>query len=147
MSKMLHLIRIDSTWAEYVMEWFYFSVSESCGDGAAIICCGNPEETSDFFIEWWKERYLPKMKAAGYKRDCFYHDREDTVSEDGRLVVNYHDSNENFMFTNRMTSLAFGDVSFVIEGDCSNFDGSRTILSVERTSIENGIPSIDWGQN
>jgi hypothetical protein len=55
------------------MDWFYSSVTEASGDGAAVICCGNPKETSEYFIQWWKRRHLPQMKKNGYKKDEFWH--------------------------------------------------------------------------
>lgn len=121
---MSHVSRImlDNVWLEYIFEWYYYAVTESCGDGAAVICCGNPEETADFFIEWWKDKYLPKMKSSGYKKDDFYHPRHKYFGAHGELIVNYRDSNENFMFCDRIIDLGHGDVSFIINGDCKSYD-------------------------
>lgn len=112
---------IKNLFLEKLMKWFYESVKESGGDGAAIICCGNPAETADFFIEWWKKNHLPGMKKAGYKLDEY-------LAGDGVLTVNYHDLNENFMFCDKKTQLLYGDISFFIEEDCP--DKSNTFKSI-----------------
>ena len=111
------------------MEYFHWTVCEAGGDGAAVICCLNPEETADFFIEWWKKKYLKKMQLAGYKLDEFYHERTDSVV-DGGVMINYHDCNENFMFCDRRIELGHGDVSFVVAGDCETFKGDFAIRAL-----------------
>ena len=114
---------VKNLFLEKLMKWFYESVKESGGDGAAIICCGNPAETADFFIKWWKKNHLPGMKRAGYKLDEFYHPRSEYLDGDGSLIVNYHDWNENFMFCDKKTQLLYGDISFFIEEDCISGEG------------------------
>jgi hypothetical protein len=125
-------VRLDNVDLSYLMEWFCYSVSEACGDGAAVICCGNPKETSDYFIEWWKKKYLPEMKRAGYKKDEFYHPVEEYAGQNGELIINYHDSNENFMFCDKVIDIGFGDVSFIVESDCKTYDGKFTCLGVDK---------------
>lgn len=122
-NKLKSRVIVDNIWLEYIMEWFHYSVTESCGDGAAIICCNNAEETADFFIKWWKDKYLPKMKQSGYKRDEFYHPQDKYTGPNGELIINYHDSNENFMFSDSVIDLGHGDVTFIINSDCKSYDG------------------------
>lgn len=114
------------------MQWFYSTVCESCGDGAAVICCGNPKETSEYFVQWWKKRRLPAMKESGYKKDEFWHPVEEYTGQNGELIINYHDSNENFMFCDKIIDLGHGDVSFIVESDCKTFDGNFTCLGVDK---------------
>jgi hypothetical protein len=129
------VVRVTNVWADYLMEWFYFTVTEPSGDGAAMICCGNPRETADYFVEWWKKKYLPQMKEAGYKKDEFFHEREETIGGHGELVVNFHDSNENFIFCDRVAYLPFGDISFVVEEDCLNYVGAFCIKKVNDETL------------
>ena len=111
----------------------------SGGDGAAVICCGNPAETADKFIEWWKDKYLPEINIGITKinmarmakgedpipnRTEFYHPRTECVVGD-ILTINYHDNNENYMFSNRGINLGFGDVTFVIKEDCESGDNDN----------------------
>jgi hypothetical protein len=131
---MTSIVKISDVLSGYVFEWFYYVVGEPSGDGAAIICCGNPEQTADAFIDWWEKRYLPIMKSRGYKLDEFVHPR-DSYESDGVKFVNYHDSNENYMFADRKVDLLHGDVSFVIEGDCCDFYGNVVIEAVK--GVEN----------
>lgn len=126
------VVRVSHVWAENLMEFFYYSVAEASGDGAAVICCANPRETADFFIKWWKEKYLPKMKKRGYKRDEFFHEREETIGRRGELVVNFHDSNENFMFCDQIEYLPFNDTCFIVEGDSPSYRGHFIIFGVAR---------------
>jgi hypothetical protein len=125
-------VTIKNVWVEHIMEWFYSSVCEAGGDGAAVICCGNPKETSEYFIQWWKKRWLPAMKKKGYKKDEFYHSVEEYAGQNGELIINYHDSNENFMFCDKVIDIGFGDVSFIVESDCKTFDGKFTCLGVDK---------------
>lgn len=101
----------------FLFEFFYFSIMESCGDGSAVICCGNPTQTSEHFIHWWKKKYLPEAKAHGYRFDEFYH-KQDMYEVNNSFVINYHDSNENFMFSDSILDADHGDISFIVEEDC-----------------------------
>lgn len=105
----------------FLFEFFYFSIMESCGDGSAIICCGNPIQTSEHFIHWWEKKYLPEAKAHGYTLDEFSHPR-DEYTINNQFFVNYHDSNENFMFCDHIIDLGHDDISFIIEEDCISSD-------------------------
>jgi hypothetical protein len=125
-------VRVKGIWAENLMEFFYYSVTEAGGDGAAVICCANPRETADFFVEWWKGKYLPKMKKAGYKKDEFFHKREETRGRRGELVVNFHDGDENFMFCDQIEYLPFGDICFIVDCDCLSCRNSFLVLKVEQ---------------
>jgi len=116
-------VKISEVYPEAIVEWFFSVIMGSCGDGAAVICCNNPRETADFFIKWWTEVYLPEAQQNGYKRTEFYHPREEYTGPDGEIVVNYHDSNENFMFCDKEIDLGHGDVSFIIEEDCKSYKG------------------------
>jgi hypothetical protein len=125
-------VTIKNAWLEYIMEWFYFSVTESCGDGSAAICCGNPKETSEYFIQWWKKRWLPTMKKRGYKKDEFWHPAEEYTGQNGELIINYHDSNESFIFCDQVIDLGHGDISFIVESNCMDFSGKFTCLGVDK---------------
>ncbi len=114
-------VTVEGVHSEYLFHWFWYTVGEPCGDGAACICCGNPEETSDEFIKWWKRGHLVEMQHRGYRRDEFYHPRDEYKGSDGELIVNYHDSNENFMFCDKEIDLGFGDISFIVTKDCVAF--------------------------
>jgi len=122
--------KINNVDPSHIMEWFYSSVCEAGGDGAAVICCGNPKETSKYFIQWWKKRYLPQMKKNGYKKDEFWHPVEEYTGQNGELILNYHDGNENFMFCDQVVDLGHGDVSFIVESDCKTLDGKFTCRKV-----------------
>ena len=123
-------VKLSNVYADYIMEWFYSTICQSGGDGAAVICCGNPEETADFFVVWWKKHYLPTMKLGGYKISEFWHPRDTYVTQKNETVVNYHDMNENFMFSNGIIDLDFGDVNFIVEEDCTSWNGAFTIKAV-----------------
>lgn len=114
---MKSVVKISDVYAEYIMEWFYFSVIDSCGDGAAIICCGNPSETADFFMKWWTEKY---------KSRNFFHPKDEYNG-----IINFHDNNENFMFSDREIELDFGDISFIIEKDCKSAKEDFIILGLK----------------
>jgi hypothetical protein len=139
------LAKLRNVDPHHIMDWFYYSVTEACGDGSAVICCGNPKETSDYFIEWWKAKHLPEMKWAGYQKDEFYHPIEEYAGQNGELIVNYHDSNENFMFCDKVIDLGFGDVSFIVESDCKTLDGKFTCLEV--TSCDLQSPHLELSGN
>lgn len=113
-------VYIEDIYGGYVFEWFYHSVMDSCGDGAAIICCDNPEEVADYFTKWWRENKLPEYTGEyrEYLSDKeFIHPKE--ISKDIFTTVVFADCNENFIFTDRETFFPYrGDISFVIKKDC-----------------------------
>jgi hypothetical protein len=123
---------IKNVWVEDIMEWFYSSITQAGGDGAAVICCGNPKETSEYFIQWWKKRWLPGMKERGYKKDEFWNPVEEYTGQNGELIINYYDSNESFMFCDQVIDIGFGDHSFIIESNCKTFDGKFICLGVDK---------------
>ena len=70
------------------------------------------------------------MKEHGYKKDEFFHPVEEYTGQNGELIVNYHDDNENFMFCDQVIDLGHGDVSFIVESDCKTLDGKFTCRKV-----------------
>jgi len=82
----------------------YTVVGESGGDGSGAIVCDNPHEIAEEYEKWVKrfpehnKHYLPYMKQ---------------VEDDS---VNFHDSNENHIFTNDKDIRLFDD-DFVITFD------------------------------
>jgi len=101
-------VLIYQVWAEQVFDWFYNSIVESGGDGAGAIVCYNPEETSENFKEWAKQ--IKDFDLNYRDKDCRNHD--------GKIYINYHDNNENWIFTNEYTQLFPHDIVFVIKEDC-----------------------------
>jgi hypothetical protein len=99
------VVEVKNIWAEDLFEWFCNHISSSSGDGAGIIICGNPDETSAWFIDWYNRKYnhnFPHLK--------------DTYSD----IINYHDDNENFMFTDNPNNnkLYWHDYIFIVTEDC-----------------------------
>lgn len=127
----MNQVKISNVYLEFVFDWFYNTVIEACGDGAAVICCSNPEETSDRFIEWWEHKHggflildIETFGSINFKESKkIFHPKHKYVVE-GKTMINYHDSNENFMFCDKVIDLGHGDVSFIIEEDCKSFDGN-----------------------
>ena len=124
-------VTVKNIHLEFLLDWFYDCIGESCGDGAAVICCSNPSETADYFIEWWKQKHLPISQKNGYKLDEFYHHRSEYAGLDGESVVSYHDDNENYIFCNKVIDLSDGDMSFIVEEDCKTFDGEFTCRKID----------------
>jgi len=112
------LIELTDVYAEIIFECFYTNIVNDGGDGAGVICCGNPAHTSDEFIKWFKKKF---------NKDRFFHEGVTTNNDEG-IMVNYHDSNENFMFCNYYAQLPFGDITYLIKEDCKNYKGSFKIL-------------------
>ena len=114
---------IKDIYAETVFEWFHDSITEACGDGAGVICCKNFEEVSERFIEWWKKKY---------ERKEFRHPKDYYTTKENESIINYHDSNENFMFCNERLSLGFhGDISFIVEENCKSAFSDFAIEALE----------------
>lgn len=105
--------------AEDLFKWFHQSIGDSGGDGSACISCANPEETADLFIKWF---------GVNHNGRAFWHSRDEYVGG-GARYVNYHDSNENYMFCDREIDIGHGDYTFVVKANCSfrhygrQFDG------------------------
>jgi len=122
------IVRVDNMWAEDLFKWFYEHVGDSGGDGAGAIVCENYKECSKWFLDWF---------AAHIKHPdamTFWHPADESPG-----CINFHDSNENFIFTNDVnTKLPEGDYVFIVEGDCQfAFDKShnpnpRKILAIKK---------------
>ena len=96
---------VRGIWAEDLFKWFYEHVLDSSGDGCGIIVCQNYQETANWFIDWFKDTY---QKDFRHKPDTY-----------GRCV-NFHDNNENFIFTDDKDIHNWdGDYTFIVEDDCS----------------------------
>ncbi len=110
----LHLVTrviVEGVWAEDLFQWFYDSIMRDGGDGAGVIVSGDKEETARLFIEWWQQKVRPKFPHA--KDMEFWHPRSEC-----RDTINYHDSNENFIFSEEEIQLHGGDYMFVVAKDC-----------------------------
>lgn len=121
------IINVENVKIEDLLEWFYYSVVSASGDGSAVICCDNPKETSEYFIKWWQN----KMSPDKLDNENFWHPKEESYGPNGRIVVNYHDNNENFMFCNYIINIGV-DNAFIIESDCKSCDGKFTCVPVRR---------------
>jgi len=104
-------VYVNDIWVEDLFKWFHEHVSNSGGDGAAAICCSNPDEVAEWFIEWWRGQ------ATWFKGDGFKHPRHEYTHDNIRFI-NYHDSNENYIFCDKEVDLGHHDYSFVVTGDC-----------------------------
>lgn len=105
-------------WAEDLFKWFSAHILDAGGDGCGALVCGNPEETADRFLEWFQEKNGRPLNL----------DREKTVVEFGRIMVNFHDSNENFIFTdNSLIELHHHDYIFKVEEHCESMTGTWKI--------------------
>ena len=122
-------VYVNDIWVEDLFEWFSDHVSSSGGDGAGSICCGNPDETAKMFVEWWAAKQgvdengdwhttaLGKPHVVHYGPSRFPHPRDEYTNR-GIRFINYHDSNENYMFCDKEVDIGFDDYSFIVTGDC-----------------------------
>jgi hypothetical protein len=117
------IVKVDNIWMEDLFEWFLNHVCFSGGDGAAVIVCKNHREVADWFVEWWREKYLPGLKNTSRQIDEFWHPRDEYDD-----IINFHDSNENFMFADRMIDLFYHDYTFVVTGDCKTMGRSGKVI-------------------
>jgi len=101
-------VYIENVDPDLIFEWFYHAVVSDCGDGGAVICCGNLEEAYSFFIDWAKLN----QKYTHLKMDRYEFHSVNFISN--------HDSNENFTFANKEVEMPFGEISFIIKEDCQN---------------------------
>lgn len=122
----MQTIELKHVYIEDIFDWFYVHILSSCGDGCATIICANYQEAADWFIEWFRK----------YKIWEFNGPYRDTLEERGFLHKKYyypnsiifHDSNENFIFTNTMPEYSFdGDYVFVVKAECSNYPINRKL--------------------
>ena len=103
----MNIVKCSNIWTEDIFKWFYEHIIFSCGDGAAVIVCENYKEASESFIDWWKKEKNPN------NLNSFYHNKSEYDQ-----IINYHDSNESFMFSNKVIDLGFHDYTFVVKEDC-----------------------------
>jgi hypothetical protein len=96
---------------EDVFKWFYNHVCDSSGDGTAALVCENYKDVSKYFIKWFEETYNKE-----------FHHTDPTVSDGS---INYHDNNENFIFTNKPEILYRYDYQFIILDDCVSCKSRR----------------------
>jgi len=114
-------IIIKSIWTEDLFKWFYYHVMDVGGDGGGAIISGNPEETSDLFIEWYKKRY---------NEDHFFHPKQ--IDKFG--IISYGDGNEYFLFHNKLVKLFPYEYQFIIKEDCyfgPTYDQKDVVKRVE----------------
>ncbi len=104
----MNRIEIYGTPMEHVFHMYYDYISEACGDGAALIVCENYKEASDLFIEWWTKNHRDQFTWFTNDR-IFIHPRDEYEN-----IVNYHDWNENFMFSDT-THYMCEDPEFIIK--------------------------------
>lgn len=78
-------IRTQGLCEEKLFAMFYALVSEDCGDGCALIVSDEYKKLADAFSAW-----LSKCHHA-------HHTGLDRDEYDG--IINFHDTNENFMFS------------------------------------------------
>lgn len=101
-------IIVKNIWAEDLFEWFYKRIVEDGGDGCGAIVCSNYKEVADWFIEWWMKEYGVKYNMSQLHPK---HEYDNTV--------NFHNCNENFIFTNDpFVKLHRGEYVFIVEEDC-----------------------------
>ena len=111
------IVKVDNICAEDLFQWFYNHIMSSCGDGVATIVCKNYMDVADFFIVWFKVNYIDKGNCDYLIKNNmnFYHPRDEYGN-----VVNFHNANENFIFTNtrHKNDGQFHDYVFEVLGDC-----------------------------
>lgn len=109
------IIKISGIFAEDLFSWFYEHVLASGGDGAGSIVCENYRETADLFLKWLEIYHKQRYEYLAKNGTEFFHPRTE-----GDGFVNFHDSNENFIFKNRAhdSDGNFGDYVFYVVGDC-----------------------------
>jgi len=115
-------------WAEDLFKWFYEHVRDSGGDGAAAIVCDNYKECSEFFLAWFANNIKHPYGMV------FWHPADESPG-----CINFHDNNENFIFTNNVnTNLPPYDYIFLVESDCvfaydkSHNPNPRKIVAVKK---------------
>ena len=104
-------IYVNDIIAEDLLTWFDNHISSSGGDGGGAICCGNPDEVSQLFIEHWRN------ENQWFQGEGFLYPKDEYV-RDGVRFINYHGSNESYIFCDKEIDLGFGDYSFIVIGDC-----------------------------
>lgn len=114
-------IKVNNIWIEDLFEWFYQSVLNHGGDGAAYIVCENYVEASNLFAEWWKANKL------GFEilEKCV----------DKNHNVSFYDDQECWIFTcdKDLNTSAF-DYMFVIESECVSANEKNKLYGVKNES-------------
>lgn len=106
-------IEVSNIWAEDLFKWFYDHVQDSGGDGAGAIVCDNYKEVADWFTEWWRKEIKPNFRYAVENNLDFWHKKDEYDN-----IVNFHDNNENYIFTCDYIDLGVSDYVFLVVGDC-----------------------------
>jgi hypothetical protein len=95
---------LEDIYAEDLFRWFLDHVIFSGGDGAAAIVCANYEDAARYFIDWYHTEFDKPFWHVG---DAYEH------------TINFHDENENFIFTNNSNIILHrGDYIFIVQQDC-----------------------------
>ena len=135
------IVYVENIWAEDLFKWFYEHIMDSCGDGSAVIVCENYAETADLFIQWWRKNFLGRENFKWFRENCpgkeFFHDRDECGD-----IINFHDDNESFMFSNNPNiNLFFHEYIFIVRKDCEfGWSGIRNpILAVHETDRESSV--------
>ena len=98
-------VLVDNIWAEDLFRWFLGHIRDSGGDGSSLITCENYRDVCEWFREWYEKVYNDPFPS--------YLDRDECGE-----CINYHDGNENFIFSNTSTGLGHHDYNFIVMGDC-----------------------------
>jgi hypothetical protein len=111
-------VEIKNIWAEDLFTWFLNHITSSGGDGSGAIVCKNYHEAAGYFQEWYHGLY---GRDAPHPLDAY---------DD---CVNFHDENENFIFTNNINIKLFShDYVFIVREDCmfgGRMAGDKRVLS------------------
>jgi len=111
----MSIVKCSGLWIEDIFAWFLKHVCDSGGDGAGAIVCSNYQEACDLFLKWFA---MEHSESSRRYESGFYHPREEYGNDRYGNVINFHDDNENFLFSDTVLSLHDGDYVFVITGEC-----------------------------
>lgn len=78
-------IRTQGLCEEKLFAMFHALVSEDCGDGCALIVSDDYKKLANKFDAWLQKYHLTT--------------RADLLRDEYDGIINFHDSNENFMFS------------------------------------------------
>ena len=119
-------IIVENILAEDLFQWFESNINDSGGDGTGQIVCSNYKEVAFWFRDWWANKngldekgdkhceVFGKPHIVHYGENRFPHPPDITEN-----CINFHDWNENYIFTNDESDLgSVGDYTFVVKGDC-----------------------------
>lgn len=110
------LIELSNVFVEDIFSWFYDSIIGERGDGCGAIVCKNYKMGADLFIEWF---------ISNKKRDNFLHPK----SIIDKYTINFHDNNENFVFTNDINIQLYDyDNVFLIRTPCISSKNNKNVL-------------------